>query len=83
LTPFREVRKSLDISEPTLTRFFERARASSSALVAIEVKPPVLAVIEEPAAVKKILLHLGLPAVALETARAHGPPQQRLAFDAA
>lgn len=32
------IRKSLDISEPTLTRFLGRARASS-ALVAVEVKP--------------------------------------------
>ena len=43
----------------------------------------VLAVIEEPAAVTKILEHLGLPAVALEIARARGPPQPSLAFDAA
>lgn len=43
----------------------------------------VLAVVDTPEAVRKILDHLGLPSVPLDTAPARGPPQQSLAFDIA
>lgn len=43
----------------------------------------VLAVIDDPRAVKKILEHLGLPAVAIDTAPARGPPQPSFVFDVA
>ena len=43
----------------------------------------VLAVVDNPPAVTKILEHLGLPAVPLDTAPARGPPQPSFAFDPA
>ena len=43
----------------------------------------VLAVVDQPDAVTKILDHLGLPSVPLDTAPARGPPQKDLAFDVA
>jgi len=41
----------------------------------------VLAVVDEPAAVKKILEHIGLPSTPVTTAPARGPPQPSFAFD--
>ena len=43
----------------------------------------VLAVIEEPEVVTKILEHLGLPSVPIDTAPARAPPQPAFAFDVA
>ncbi len=46
-------------------------------------KMRVLAVIDEAEAVRKILAHLGLPAVPLPVAPPRGPPQPVFAFDPA
>ncbi|HEY4055208.1 MAG TPA: transposase [Kofleriaceae bacterium] len=43
----------------------------------------ILAVIDQPEPAKKILDHLGLPSVGVETAPARGPPQPSFAFDVA